>query len=289
MMSTIDHNVSVIVVARHGERLDYYIRDNPNVSNNVTNWVANAERPFDPPLTDHGKEQAKKLGQHLSNELLQLGFPSISEIYTSPLLRCRQTSFAARSGLGNDEGTIPVRVEEALVESINEHWYRSWALPGADGTWGYCIDDKDSYDVETIHPLAKQPVQTLLDEWISDDQIDKSYTSKTSIMEPYCFHPPHLESSAEQRKRMKGVVSSVHKPGTTVMLVSHGGPVTHLFEELVGESWHIHGEATYCSYSIYKKTKSETGDDTWESVQINQSKHLKEMLVGHQYITDDDP
>jgi broad specificity phosphatase PhoE len=277
-MRNIDQKVSVVVVARHGERLDYYIRDNPNVSNHVTNWVATAERPFDPPLTDHGKEQAMKLGQHLSNELLQLGLPSISEIYTSPLLRCRQTACAARSRLvGNDESTIPVRVEPALVESLSEPWYRSWALPGADGTWGFHIfGSRGSYDVNKIHPLAKQPVQTLLEDWKSDEQIDKSYTCKTSILKPYCFHPRHFERSAERRKRIKGVVSSVHIPGTTVLLVSHGGPVTHLFEELVGESRHIHGEATYCSYSIYKKTKSETGDDTWEPVQINQSNYLNE-------------
>lgn len=288
-MSNVQDNVSVVVVARHGERLDYYYHYNTDESMNGFNWLATAERPFDPPLTDHGKEQAKTLGRHLTSELLQLGLPSISEIYTSPLLRCRQTACGARSGLGGDENAIPVRVEPALVESINECWYRSWALPGSDGSWGYLVNGEDYYDVNTIHPLAKQPVQTLLEEWTSDEHIDKSYTSKTSISEPYCFYPRHLETSAQQRQRMKEVVSSVHQAGKTVLLVSHGGPVTHLFEELVGRNWHFFGEAGYCSYSIYKKTSSQSGSDKWEPVQINQSKHLEEKLVGPQYVTDGDP
>jgi broad specificity phosphatase PhoE len=283
---------SVIVVARHGERLDYFTRDNPNYKPNEINWVATAERPFDPPLTDHGKEQAKTLGRHLTTELSKLNLPSVSEIYTSPLLRCRQTACSVRSELGstsNEASVIPVRVEPGLVESINECWYRSWALPGSDGTWGYCIDDKAAYDVKTIHPMAKQPVQELLEEWKSDVEIDQSYTPKTSITAPYTFDPPCLESSAAQRQRMKEVVTQVHEPGQTIMLVSHGGPVTHLFEELMGQSWLFHGEATYCSYSIYKRIPSEKGVDTWEAIQINQSKHLHEMLVAHRYISDGDP
>jgi broad specificity phosphatase PhoE len=290
-MNHLLQNASVIVVGRHGERLDYFMRDNPNVSTNEINWVATAERPFDPPLTDHGREQAKALGLHLNTELSRLNLPGISEIYTSPLLRCRQTACGVRSGLGSNctnecDSGVPVRVEPGLVESINESWYRSWALPGSDGTWGY---GEEAYDVKTIHSMAKQPVQELLEEWKSDAEIDQSYIPKTSITAPYTFYPPRLESSAAQRQRMKEVVTQVQQQGRTVMLVSHGGPVTHLFEELMGQHWCIHGEATYCSYSIYKKITSETGNDTWEAIQINQSKHLHEKLVGHNYICDADP
>ena len=291
-MNHLLQKASVIVVARHGERLDYFTRDNPNYETNEINWVATAARPFDPPLTDHGKEQARTLGSHLNAELSKLSLPGISEIYTSPLLRCRQTACGVRSGLGStghEEHSIPVRVEPGLVESINESWYRSWALPGSDGTWGYYVNDEPGYDIETIHPMAKQPVQALLEEWKSDVEIEQSYTSKTSIAAPYTFYPACLESSAAQRQRMKDVVTQVQAPGKTIMLVSHGGPVTHLFEELMGQNWYIHGEATYCSYSIYKRIPSQNGNDVWEAVQINQSKHLHEMLVAHRYVSDGDP
>jgi broad specificity phosphatase PhoE len=274
---------SVIVVARHGERLDYYVRDYPDFAKGETNWVATAPRPFDPPLTSHGQKQAVKLGQHLVSELSKLGLPRISEIYTSPLLRCRQTAGGARDGLVEDAQTIPVRVEPGLMESINEYWYRSWALPGSDGSWGYGIDDDMAYDVETVHALAKQPVQTLLEEWKSDQRLDHSHITKTSIVEPYCFYPPHLETSSQQADRLKQVVSSTSQPGKTVLLVSHGGPVTHLYEMLTGNNWYVHGEATYCSYSIYKKKRTGT-DYTWEPIQANQSNYLKETHRGGEYI-----
>ena len=279
-MNHLLQEASVIVVARHGERLDYFTRDNPNFESNEINWVATAERPFDPPLTDHGKEQAQTLGRHLSSELSKLSLPDISKIYTSPLLRCRQTACGVRTGLGstsNEQCTTPVRVEPGLVEGVEASWYRSWALPGSDGTWGYCINDEAMYDVETIHPMAKQPVQELLGEWKSDADIDQSYVPKTSIIAPYTLYPPFLESSAAQRQRMNDVVTQVQEPGRTIMLVSHNAPVSHLFEELMGQDWRVHGIATFCCYSIYKRIPSETENDTWEAIQINQSEYLNEM------------
>jgi broad specificity phosphatase PhoE len=280
--------VSVVVVARHGERLDYYVRDNPDVASGESNWVASASRPFDPPLTAHGHEQAVKLGRHLAAELDKLELPQISVIYTSPLLRCRETAYDARAGLVSDKSVLPVRVEPGLVESINEQWYRSWALPGSNGTWGFRIGNGETCDPESIHALAKQPVQALLEEWKSDARLDLGHIPKTSISEPYCFHPPLLETSLQQRSRMKEVVSSVCQPGKTMLLVSHGGPVTHLYEELSGNFWFLHGESKYCCYSIYIKDNSGT-EDSWRAIQVNQSDYLKEQMRGHQYIKDDDP
>jgi broad specificity phosphatase PhoE len=282
--------VSVIVVARHGERLDFFVRDNPDVASGQTNWVASASQPFDPPLTIRGHDQALKLGNQLVAELKKLELPQISEIYSSPLLRCRETAYYAPSGLVSDESTVPVRVEPGLVESINEQWYRSWALPGSDGTWGFRIDNENGYDSELIHPLAKQPVQSLLDEWKTDARLDHAYTPKTFVLEPYCFHPSLFETNLRQRNRMKEVVASVCQPGKTVLLVSHGGPVTHLYAELTGNSWTLHGKSKYCCCSIYKKDDA-CGDDAWIPVDVNQSQFLddREEMHEHQYINEEDP
>jgi broad specificity phosphatase PhoE len=281
-----NEKVSVIVVARHGERLDYYIRDNPDVASGETNWVASASRPFDPPLTRHGQEQAQKLGRHLAAELDKLELPQISEIYTSPLLRCRETAYGARSGLISEESMLPVRVEPGLVESINEQWYRSWALPGSDGTWGFRIGGSKAYDPDSVHEMAKQPVQALLEEWKSDARLDLSYKPKTAVLEPYCFDPPLFESNLQQRIRMKEVVTSLSQPGKTVILISHGGPVTHLYEELTGNFWFEHGDSKYCCYSVYKRDNTK---DSWKPLQVNQSQYLNEQMHGDQYINDDDP
>ena len=56
--------MSVVVVARHGERTDYVHRDQG------LNWVQEQRRslgqPWNPPLTPHGKQQATRLGLHLA-------------------------------------------------------------------------------------------------------------------------------------------------------------------------------------------------------------------------------
>ena len=175
----------------------------------------------------------------------------------------------------DDDISNNLRVELGLAESINENWYRSWSLPGANGTWGYCppglTKKQHVIDPETLHPAAKQPIQTLLD-WkkalqdnnnntdnnskiISPESLDMTYTSQTTIDTPYTFHPRRLESRQDQQQRMLQVVEIVSQehPGQTVVLVSHGGPVAHLYEELTQNPWHLHGESTYCCYSIYQK------------------------------------
>ena len=265
---------TVIVVARHGERKDYVIRDSGQ------NWVASAERPFDPPLTEHGLEQAAKLGRHLTQELEKLNLPPLSKIYTSPFLRCRQTAIGARDVLKNN---VPVRVELGLAESLNDKWYRSWALPGSDGTWGFSEGlPSHMYNKTNLHPASTKPVQELLVDWKTDTALDLQYEMRTTIDTPYCFaNPAVLETRQEQRSRMKQAVNIISECGTTTMLVSHGGPVTHLYEELTGNSWTKHGESTYCCYSIYEKK-----DDRWETLQVNQSNFLHEVLHGDRYVDD---
>jgi broad specificity phosphatase PhoE len=264
---------AVVVLARHGERLDYVCRDSGE------NWVSTAERPFDPPLTNHGMEQAVFLGQHLASELTSLGFPPISVVYSSPLLRCRETALGVRQGLSPKSTNLsgvysqpPIRVELGLAESMNEDWYRSWCLPGSDGTWGYMVNGSLDYDPETIHPLARQPVQSLLNNWKADGTLDHSYKSQIDVLtKPYALSSLLLETREEQRARMGKVARSLCQGGSTILLVSHGGPISHLYEEIMGEQYH-HGEASYCAYSIYKcPVHSDAAATTgrWEVVRVN--------------------
>lgn len=315
---------AVIVVARHGERLDYVTRDSGG------NWVATAhDRPFDTPLTIHGEEQGFRLGRHLVQELERKSLPPISEIYASPFFRCRQTACAALRGIrsgdanrttNNEEDTmkknhstafIPgVRVEEGLAESINESWYRSWALPGADGTWNYRPPGQQSRNIDpaTLHPLAKVPIQNILLDWrrrvvvgdnSNDDDaglnavvnnesieadLDLEYESVTKLETPYTFHPPVLESREDQRQRMLDTVRRLCQSGKTILLVSHGGPVTHLYEELTGNSWHVHGESSYCCYSIYRST--DRTNTKWEPLAVNVNGFLQEKPVTERHVSD---
>jgi hypothetical protein len=91
--------------------------------------------------------------------------------------------------------------------------------------------------------------------------------SSDSLFElnPTAFNPKQESGSGYC---MQQFVTSVSEAGKTVMLISHGGRVTHLYEELTGKPWHVHGESTYCFYSVYKKGSN----GRWEPVQVNNSK-----------------
>lgn len=93
---------------------------------------------------------------------------------------------------------------------------------------------------------------------------------------------------------MRATVNALKEKGKTVVVVSHGGPVTHLYETLTGGSWKEHGPSTYCCYSIYRyrggsssgqspdaaATAAEGDEDgrCWEALVVNESKFLKEQL-----------
>ena len=266
-----DHrNTNLVIVVRHGERLDYTMRDNGE------NWIPTATRPWDPPLTNHGKQQATALGDAISDILTKHKFPNtkISAIYSSPLLRCRQTaaffSEAYRSEqqkynkATDDNGVefpMRVRVEHGLAESMNESWYRSWALQGADSTWGYHRQEEPlpTLNKSTLHPASIQPIQNLLNNtWGNKDNtnddpnmsrknqqeeeeeieienyMDSAYTSKTSITTPYSLDPPNFESAKLQQQRMHRTLdllynehwlrnSDADDPSSeAIVLVSHG-------------------------------------------------------------------
>jgi broad specificity phosphatase PhoE len=278
--STTASTTTAVIVVRHGERLDYVLRDKGE-----KNWIeseiaAGGDRPWDPPLTSNGIDQAVMLGRGLNSILQSLSLPPVTSVYSSPFVRCRQTGAGILKGLlfiqeeqrRADSSTNPnqkVKVELGLSESINENWYRSWAIPGTDGTWGFRKHDLPNPDIETLHPASTVPVQPVLD-WKQqridlDDELlrefmDIDHQSITTIDVPYSYSSKTFESFKVQRKRMAhtmNVLSERHI-GQTIVLISHGGPVTHLYESLTGNHWDVHGESKYCCFSIYQKDTTVT-------------------------------
>jgi broad specificity phosphatase PhoE len=94
----------VIWIARHGNRLDFV---DPN-------WFENADRPYDPPLSEDGAIQAQELGQRLKTE-------RISHIFASPFLRTVQTANAVAEILD-----LPLKLEWGLCEWLNSDWMPSF-------------------------------------------------------------------------------------------------------------------------------------------------------------------
>ena len=167
---------AVLCLARHGERLDYVSQkrgDQPS-------WFSTAERSWDPPLTERGVQQGASLGSALKHHLERLGLPAASRVISSPLLRCLQTSAAAATELGVET----IAVEPGLCEGMTEDWFRSWAIPGADSTWGGPPHARSGTPVsrEELHPGAFSPASHLLldaagaEAAIPGLQIDRQYS-----------------------------------------------------------------------------------------------------------------
>ena len=86
-----------------------------------------------------------------------------------------------------------------------------------------------------------------------------------------------METAQEQRERMLEVVLNKAQAGQTILLVSHGGPVTHLYEKLTGNKWHVHGESKYCCYSIYECESCHKISEVWKTLAVNESSYLDDL------------
>eukprot|EP00751_Fragilariopsis_kerguelensis_P034942 CAMPEP_0170941392 /NCGR_PEP_ID=MMETSP0735-20130129/23405_1 /TAXON_ID=186038 /ORGANISM="Fragilariopsis kerguelensis, Strain L26-C5" /LENGTH=299 /DNA_ID=CAMNT_0011347761 /DNA_START=62 /DNA_END=959 /DNA_ORIENTATION=+ len=255
-----DRTDVIVVVVRHGERLDYVMRDAGD------NWIPTTDRPWDPPLTSNGKEQARTLGKELHKILKDLKLPSskIDAVYSSPFYRCRQTAAGIISG--------EVEASEIKAKQIKK------------------------FAVGDLHPASKESIQiSPILNWKSIEKdetrtmIDDAYVSKSKIETPYILYPePKFENYKTQRNRMLQTLKQLtsdtkddnHSNNVKVIvMVSHGGPVTHLYESLTGNHWNAHGISKYCCYSIYQKEKKSNNDEEddgdnkqrWTPLVVNQT------------------
>ncbi|CAI9101299.1 OLC1v1038592C1 [Oldenlandia corymbosa var. corymbosa] len=120
-----------VIVMRHGDRIDNF----------EPLWVSKASRPWDPPLTQDGKDRAFSRGRKFRNHL---PFP-IHRLFVSPFLRCLQTAAEVIHGLCavNDDdpnatssaaitidpSKIKVSVEYGLCEMLNDIAIRPQVVP----------------------------------------------------------------------------------------------------------------------------------------------------------------
>jgi broad specificity phosphatase PhoE len=130
--------------------------------------------------------------------------------------------------------------------------------------------------MHALHDAAKKPVQGILEDWTtlsgtndsSLKDMDISYESISKLPAPYCWG--NFETRKDQRERMYKTIDLVAKKGESIICISHGGPITHLYERLTGNDWTAHGESSYTCFSIY--VQDEGGP--WNPIVVNDSKHL---------------
>lgn len=277
--------VGHLIVLRHGERLDYAERDMGN------NWGASAEQPWDPPLTAAGLDQATRAGARIAEVCGEHGITLPSLVYTSPLQRCGQTVCQAAGALAC--GISSMRIEAGLVESAGEDWYRSWAVPGADSTWGGPEHSKVGVAVaeSDLHPAALQPAMSLYNspESMEDKcagcepqlNVDRGYMQLGSMV---MFNWSRMETEPETCQRMKRTAEQLMQAsqGGTLLVCTHGGPSTFLFTGLTGEPEEAMGSPVgYTAFSIYKYSKAADNSVTWTKIVVNDVGHLGgEVLCG---------
>lgn len=90
-----------IWLVRHGNRLDFARPE----------WLTNAQRPHDCPISPNGEIQARDTGARLKAE-------AIAHIFSSPFIRAAQTASIIGQAL-----ELPVKIEPGLSEMLLDRWF----------------------------------------------------------------------------------------------------------------------------------------------------------------------
>jgi len=270
-----------LFVCRHGEREDYAW------SARGENWQAQADRPWDTPLTPSGHLQARALGESLVAHWYDtLNVAPISRVVVSPLLRCVETGAAVAEFLGLQS----VGLEPRLAETMCEEWYRSWAVPGANSTWGG-PDMGKPLPLDDLHPAAQGPASAChatatsiqaLREARSLSSVGRGVEVVAADRDAPVFEYSwdKFESEAEQAQRMRSVAQAELPPlsgagaseaaagAGSVLLVSHGGPTGALYHMLMEETPPYCG---YCGLFAYVRSDAPAG---WAALVAGNHDHL---------------
>eukprot|EP00286_Rhodomonas_abbreviata_P020123 CAMPEP_0181299058 /NCGR_PEP_ID=MMETSP1101-20121128/6128_1 /TAXON_ID=46948 /ORGANISM="Rhodomonas abbreviata, Strain Caron Lab Isolate" /LENGTH=278 /DNA_ID=CAMNT_0023404151 /DNA_START=11 /DNA_END=847 /DNA_ORIENTATION=+ len=221
---------TAIIIFRHGERMDAVDK----------NWMAsNPDRPFDPPLTKRGELMASKAGAAIQSIIEQEGLPPVAKLLSSPLVRCIQTAIEAGKSLKFEGKVEP---EPALSEIIWEEWYRSWGVPGTSGEWGgppHCGLGVP-VALEDLHPAALRPAGEL---YLSPAELQRQFGDAVAGSEEYQPSVPaaslkycwgNVETKEDSRLRVGKFAESysAQNEGKTVVMCSHGGPTSLLYQHL---------------------------------------------------------
>eukprot|EP01065_Artemidia_motanka_P051964 TRINITY_DN9262_c0_g1_i4.p1 TRINITY_DN9262_c0_g1~~TRINITY_DN9262_c0_g1_i4.p1 ORF type:complete len:280 (+),score=70.79 TRINITY_DN9262_c0_g1_i4:52-840(+) len=242
-----------VLLARHAERVDYTESDKRG-------WVAAAARPWDSPITESGREQARRLGKRIADGCKEGGefstVPKPTVVYSSPFIRAVQTAVEAAKELGIAE----VRIEEGLSECLCEDWYKSWALPTSDSTWGGPPGVDQSCPDSEVKPEASDPgvlcirSAAELSEVVPQVRADHGSVTQLRGRGLAWRNWESHESVAERGARTVRTRQAEH-PDESALYVSHGAPTFLIPGPLTGRQ----GEpgCGYCALYVLTPTEKE--------------------------------
>lgn len=207
--------VQNLFVMRHGERMDNYDPE----------WIRSAPRPWDPPLTDAGKKEARETGERLRTQ----GW-NITRVICSPFLRCIQTAAEVVTALcavqdhplAIDPSKVKVSIEYGLCEVMN---YIAIRTPPSSPDVSWILDHSE---LEAILPAGTV-----------DHSVERIW--------PELPHWPEKTEKAHERYT-KAIQALADKyPQENVLCVTHGegvGVSVSTFKKDV-----IVHAVEYCAYS----------------------------------------
>eukprot|EP00659_Diplonema_papillatum_P016527 gene16527-25352_t len=207
-------------VTRHGERVDYV---------DTEAWLSSEKgkaRPWDPPLTERGVEQSKRLGGRIVEELKKHGLPPVTAVYASPFTRTLQTAHHAVDAMGHKN--LSIHPEVGLVEALVEDWFRSWAVPDADCQWGGpSKKETAALAHEELHPAALRGVAGYVDDIAELQKCTNKLAVAYASVCPMADRPVvwgQWESYDASKARAAAVARRLNEKhaGETVLLVTHG-------------------------------------------------------------------
>mmetsp|Transcript_115836 Transcript_115836/g.360792 ORF Transcript_115836/g.360792 Transcript_115836/m.360792 type:complete len:352 (+) Transcript_115836:65-1120(+) len=235
---------TVLLLVRHGERLDYV---DPA-------WLpANrAGEPWNPPLSDAGKEQAEALPLAVDAWCQKLGV-QLGAVYSSPLLRTRQTAQPTAARFGLDVRPVP-----NLLEWLAAEFYTAWACQDSTGHWG----SGTTGILQQYEDVVRRPASR---------SIGMRGGPENHLLLP--------ESQQDMVERVGGCVEELAAahPGQLLLVVGHGGPTTYTAQHLAGDGGG-EGSVPFAGYTGVFVLTRQPGQQQWQLLACNDQGHLRSPL-----------
>jgi len=174
-----------------------------------------------------------------------------------------------------------------------EEWYRTWAIQGANGTWGMGMDEEDQKQKESdLHPMS---LKAASDCHMSPHElsrleigrdgglipIDLEYASPHTGQFDYNWGKPESEECCQDR--MSEVVGRLYSPDFSVLLLSHGGPTSGAYRKLTGNETRI--PTGYTGLFCYQPGGDKGG---WEALLAGDHAHLEALKEGGSSMSEND-
>ncbi len=209
--------------------------------------------------------------------------------YTSWCLKDSDGTWGGREGYqnsANDEDDLEISIDPRARDNASTLLLNAEDIATFLSNYDGCMEDDSS---SILSPYKSLSSMINVTEDYHDKEVAGMMMVESMKDSPYTWGK--FETRNEQQDRVENVVcklSNRHSHGT-ILLLSHGGPVTHLYERLINDNWKSHGISSYTCFSIYqqknqameehehavsKDVSRDNNHSEWIPLVVNDSSHL---------------